>query len=89
MDPKGLDELVDVLVRISDAEDCRRFLTDLCTVQELDALTQRLSVARMLSSGAKYADIAAATGASTATISRVKRSLSYGSGGYSGVLRAE
>ena len=86
MEPEGLDELVDALVGLTDQQECRRFLTDLCTAQELDALTQRLAVARMLSQGHKYADIAAATGASTATISRVKRSLSYGSGGYSSVL---
>ena len=63
-------------------EECYNFFEDLCTVQELKALSQRLQVASMLSDGKVYSDIVAKTGASTATISRVNRSLNYGCDGY-------
>ena len=61
---------------------CDRFFDDLCTVPELKALSQRLQVAKMLSDHRVYSDIVQATGASTATISRVNRSLNYGADGY-------
>jgi TrpR-related protein YerC/YecD len=63
-------------------EECYAFFEDLCTVQELRALSQRLQVARMLDHKQVYIDIVEETGASTATISRVNRSLTYGSDGY-------
>jgi TrpR-related protein YerC/YecD len=64
-------------------EECRLFFKDLCTIPELKALSQRFKVAKMLTEDHVYNDIVAETGASTATISRVNRSLSYdGSGGY-------
>ena len=59
------------------------FFEDLCTVQELKALSQRLTVAKMLSEGRVYSEIVKTTGASTATISRVNRSLEYGCDSYS------
>ena len=63
-------------------EECYAFFDDLCTVLELKSLSQRLQVAKMLSEHYVYNDIVAATGASTATISRVNRSLNYGADGY-------
>ena len=63
-------------------EECYKFFDDICTVQELKAIAQRLQVAKMLDENRVYNDIVAETGASTATISRVNRSLHYGSSGY-------
>lgn len=86
MNPKlkdlDLDYLFDAILCLENREECYAFFDDLCTVPELKALSQRLSVARMLNSQRVYSDIVAETGASTATISRVNRSLSYGSDGY-------
>ena len=81
-----LEELFDAILCLKNREDCYKFLDDLCTVQELRALSQRLQVAKMLNRQRVYNDIAAETGASTATISRVNRSLHYGSGGYRAIL---
>ena len=67
---------------LKNEEECYRFFDDLCTVPELKAMSQRLAVAHMLSQKQVYSDIVAETGASTATISRVNRSLNYGSDGY-------
>ncbi len=77
-----LDYLFDAVLCLKNREECRRFFDDLCTVPELRALSQRLNVARMLNESHVYSDIVSETGASTATISRVNRSLSYGSDGY-------
>ncbi len=74
--------LFDAVLELGDAEDCRRFFVDLCTVQELKALTQRIQVAKMLVDGEVYSKIVEKTGASTATISRVNRSLVNGEDGY-------
>lgn len=86
MNPKlkelDLEYLFDAIMCLKTREECYSFFDDLCTVPELKALSQRLSVARMLDSQRVYSDIVAETGASTATISRVNRSLSYGSDGY-------
>ena len=68
-------------------EECFHFLEDVCTISEFKALAQRLEVARMLDEGEKYEDIVTVTGASTATISRVKRCLVYGSDGYVAALQ--
>ncbi|MBP1557085.1 MAG: TrpR-like protein, YerC/YecD [Oscillospiraceae bacterium] len=78
----NVDTLFEAILRLETLEECYNFFDDLCTVQELKALTQRLQVAVMLSEGKVYSDIVAKTGASTATISRVNRSLNYGSDGY-------
>lgn len=84
------DELADEFFRavtsLSDVDECRNFLEDLCTIKELQAMIQRYHVAKLLSQGMVYADIVAQTGASTATISRVNRSLAYGSDGYKRVF---
>ncbi len=76
------DMLCDALVALENREDAYRLLDDLCTIAELQALAQRFHVARMLSRGATYQEIVRETGASTATISRVNRCLTYGADGY-------
>ena len=76
------DFLFDAVLSLQNREECYRFFEDLCTVPELKAITQRLVVADMLRKKMVYNDIVAKTGASTATISRVKRALDYGSDGY-------
>ena len=86
MNRKLKDEDMDILFRgilkLSTVEECYDFFEDLCTVQELKTLSQRLVVAKMLSEKCVYTDIVNETGASTATISRVNRSLQYGCDGY-------
>jgi TrpR family protein YerC/YecD len=78
----NVDYLFKAILSLETMDECYNFFDDLCTVPELKALSQRLEVARMLSEGRVYSDIVAKTGASTATISRVNRSLNYGSDGY-------
>lgn len=80
------DQLCDAVLLLKGREECYQFFEDVCTVSELKALAQRLEVARMLQSGHTYDDIVARTGASTATVSRVKRCLHYGADGYKIVL---
>ena len=78
----NLEILFEAILKLESMEECYDFFDDLCTAQELKALAQRLNVAVMLSDGKVYNDIVTQTGASTATISRVNRSLIYGSNGY-------
>lgn len=78
----NVEYLFQAILSLHTMEECYNFFDDLCTVPELKALSQRLEVAKMLSEGCVYSDIVAKTGASTATISRVNRSLNYGSDGY-------
>ena len=80
---KDVDFLFDAILQLQTRDECYMFFEDLCTVQELKALSQRLTVAKMLSEGRVYSDIVKNTGASTATISRVNRSLEYGCDFYS------
>jgi len=82
MDDKNLEFLYDAILELKDKDECRKFFEDLCTVNELKSISQRVVVAKMLTDKCVYSDIVAVTGASTATISRVNRSLSYGAGGY-------
>lgn len=77
-----LSLLINSVLKLENYEECQNFFDDLCTVQELKALSQRIEVASMLIDGKVYSEIVKATGASTATISRVNRSLNYGSDGY-------
>ena len=77
-----IDMLFEAILTLESVEECYNFFEDLCTVPELKALSQRLQVAKMLNDGKVYSEIVQATGASTATISRVNRSLSYGCDGY-------
>ena len=79
---KELDQLFKTILALQDLEECYRFFDDLCTVNEIQSLAQRLEVARMLREGKTYHKIEADTGASTATISRVKRCLNYGNDAY-------
>lgn len=79
---KNIDFLFQAILELKDMDECYDFFEDLCTVQELKALSQRIVVAKMLSDKKVYTDIVNETGASTATISRVNRSLHYGCDGY-------
>ncbi|MGM9618895.1 MAG: YerC/YecD family TrpR-related protein [Oscillospiraceae bacterium] len=76
------DSLYRAILKLQTEEECYHFFQDLCTVSELRAMEQRFEVASLLDQGLIYNDILEKTGASSATISRVNRSLSYGSGGY-------
>ena len=78
--------LMKALLVLETPEEAMEFFDDLCTVSELKSMSQRLEVAIMLRRGEVYTDIAAKTGASTATISRVSRCIGYGSGGYNTVI---
>lgn len=80
------DQLFKAIMLLENEEECYQFFEDICTIGELKALTQRLEVARMVQAGFIYDDIVTKTGASTATISRVKRCLYYGADGYKTVL---
>ena len=85
-DKPSSDLLYQALLEVQDLEECRRFLQDLCTVSELKAMEQRMEVAMLLDQGLIYSDILERTGASSATISRVNRSLHYGADGYRAIL---
>lgn len=84
---KFIDELFEAILLLENEEECYRFFEDICTVAELKSLAQRLAVAKMLQEDYTYTTIAEETGASTATISRVKRCLNYGADGYQLVLK--
>lgn len=83
---EAVNHLFDAILSLENKEECYRFFEDVCTVNELLSLSQRYEVARMLRAQKTYLDIAEKTGASTATISRVNRSLNYGNDGYDMVL---
>jgi len=80
------DQLFDAILLLEDREECYRFFEDIATIAEIKALAQRLEVARLLEEGYTYEEVAAQTGASSATISRVKRALVYGADGYKIIL---
>ena len=79
---EAVNHLFDAILSLENKEECYRFFEDVCTVNELLSLSQRYEVARMLRAQKTYLDIAEKTGASTATISRVNRSLNYGNDGF-------
>ena len=83
---ENMDNLFLAILSLKTKEECYRFFEDLCTISELKSMSQRLEVALMLEKKCIYTDIAAKTGASTATISRVNRCLHYGSDGYQTVI---
>ncbi|HCX78462.1 MAG: YerC/YecD family TrpR-related protein [Eubacteriales bacterium] len=87
LEEKHIKQLFQCILSLKDIDECYRFFEDLCTVNEVKSLAQRLEVARMLSEKSTYQRIEEATGASTATISRVKRCLEYGEGGYKEILQ--
>ena len=82
LENKNVDFLFKAILALQTREECYDFFEDLCTVQELKTLSLRIAVAKMLSEKCVYTDIVSETGASTATISRVNRSLQYGCDGY-------
>ena len=81
-----VDALFEAVLSLRTLEECYAFFEDACTIKEILDVSQRLKAAKMLSSGANYADISRETGMSTATISRVSKCLEYGSGGYKTVI---
>ena len=81
-----IDELASAMLELRSVEEARCFFEDLLTISEMQAIAQRLAVARLLREKTTYQEIAERTGASTATISRVNRALLYGAGGYMNVL---
>ena len=83
---EDLDELFDAVLTLEDREDCYRFFEDICTINELHAISQRLQVAKLLSKKKTYSEIEEITKASTATISRINKCLVYGAEGYQRVL---
>lgn len=80
------EEFFKAILSLESIEECYRFFDDVATIGEIQAMVQRLQVAKLLDQGLKYAEIAEKTGASTATISRVSRCLTYGADGYKLVL---
>lgn len=82
----AVDQLFNAILCLKDQDECYSFFEDLCTVNELLSLAQRFEVASMLRNNNTYLEIAEKTGASTATISRVNRSLNYGNDGYDMIL---
>lgn len=83
---EAMDFLFDAILCLKDRGECYSFFEDLCTVNELHSMSQRLEVAAMLKNHKTYLEIAEKTGASTATISRVNRSLNYGNNGYDAIF---
>ena len=79
---EAVDFLFDAILLLENKEECYKFFEDICTINELLSLSQRFEVAKMLRNKNTYLEIAEKTGASTATISRVNRSLNYGNDGY-------
>ena len=79
---KAVERLFEAVLTLETKEECRLFFEDVCTIQELDSIAQRLEVAKLLFAGKSYAEINKLTGASTATICRVSKCVNYGDGGY-------
>lgn len=79
---ESAEKLFEAILTLETVEDCHKFFEDICTIKELQEISQRWAVACMLDKGSSYQEVSKETGASTATISRVKRSLDYGSDGY-------
>ena len=84
---QDMDYLFQGILTLKSVEECYAFFEDVCTIKELQAMAQRFRVAEQLNTGKNYLEIQAATGASSATISRVNKCLVYGSGGYLTALR--
>ena len=81
-----MEQLFEGILTLQTVQECERFFTDICTIKELQALTQRLQVAKQLSEGGNYQEVCRDTGVSSATICRVNKCLNYGDGGYKLVL---
>lgn len=83
---EDIDKLFQAILMLESEEDCYRFFEDICTINEIHAIAQRLEVAKLLNEKKTYSEIEVATGASTATISRINKCLVYGADGYKLVL---
>lgn len=83
---ENIDQLLQAILSLGDMEECRAFFSDLCTMQELVLLSQRLQVAKLLLAGETYEKIRSQVSVSSATITRISTELQYGSGGYRTVL---
>ncbi|KXG73807.1 YerC/YecD family TrpR-related protein [Thermotalea metallivorans] len=81
-----VDELFEAILLLENTEECYRFFEDICTIKEIQAMAQRLKVAKLLRQNKTYHEIEEKTGASTATISRINRFLQYGADGYNLIL---
>ncbi|APC42078.1 YerC/YecD family TrpR-related protein [Clostridium estertheticum] len=86
LESKDMDFLFEGILSLQTKEECYRFFEDICTINEIKAFEQRFQIATMLVDKRTYIDITGAIGASTATISRINRSLNYGSDGYKLIL---
>lgn len=83
---ESTEDLCKAILSLKTKEECYAFLEDICTIKEIQDISQRLTVAKLLSQGISYTTICKETGASTATISRVSRCYEYGAGGYKRVI---
>lgn len=83
---EAIEKFYEAILSLENIQECKLFFDDVCTIQELDSIAQRLEVARLLSQGKSYAEINQVTGASTATICRVSKCVNYGGGGYKTAL---
>lgn len=79
---ESTERFIKAILNLESIEECKRFFEDICTIKELQDMSQRLEVALLLNDGKSYQEVLAKTGVSTATISRVNKCLNYGSGGY-------
>ena len=79
---QSTEKFFNAILNLSDTDECKRFFEDICTIKELQDMSQRLEVAFLLNEGKSYQEVLSQTGVSTATISRVNKCLNYGSGGY-------
>ena len=86
LDRKSIDNLFKAITLLENQKECEDFFNDICTIQEIEAIAQRLDVAQRLIDGKVYTEISKETGASTATVCRVNRCIKYGNGGYRTVL---
>lgn len=83
---EAVRRLYETILRLETVEECAAFFEDICTIKEVQDVSQRLQVAEMLHEGKNYLEVSRLTGASTATICRVNKCLLYGSGGYRAAL---
>lgn len=87
LESEEVDDLYEAMTLIRNKEEFYNFLEDLCTVAEMQSLAHRFSVAKMLYDGKTYSEVSELTGASTATISRISKCLTYGADGYKAILK--
>ena len=87
--PEVAHRLYRAILALKNEDECRAFFEDICTIKELQDISQRLLVAAMLHEGKNYQEVSRTTGASTATICRVNKCINYGSDGYRAVLERE